>query len=98
MKTISIIGGIGPESTIVHYRSILATYREQSSDGSAPSILINSLDLTKMLALISKAQLTQSPITIGRGLESWRADDQTVGLPCIMALQVLKKFKRISCI
>jgi aspartate racemase len=59
MKTLGIIGGIGPESTIVYYRSILATYREQKPDGSAPSILINSIDLTKMLALIGKDQLTE---------------------------------------
>ncbi|HLO17800.1 MAG TPA: amino acid racemase [Anaerolineales bacterium] len=59
MKTVGIIGGIGPESTIVYYRSILAAYREQRPDGSAPSILINSIDLTKMLALIGKDQLTE---------------------------------------
>jgi hypothetical protein len=29
-------------------------------------------------------------------LESWRADDQTLGLACIIALQMNKKFKRIS--
>ena len=54
MKTVGIIGGIGPESTIVYYRSILAAYREQRPDGSASSILINSIDLTKMLTLIGK--------------------------------------------
>lgn len=59
MKTVGIIGGIGPQSTIVYYRSILAAYREQRPDGSAPSILINSIDLTKMLALIGKDQLTE---------------------------------------
>src|SRR5512147_1852954 len=59
MKTLGIIGGIGPESTIVYYRPILAAYREKRPDGSAPSILINSIDLTKMLALIGKDQLTE---------------------------------------
>jgi len=52
MKTLGIIGGIGPESTIVYYRSIVASYREQKQDGRYPSILINSIDLTKMLDLI----------------------------------------------
>lgn len=59
MKTVETIGGIGPESTIVYYRSILTAYRKQRPDGSAPSILINSIDLTKMLALIGKDQLTE---------------------------------------
>jgi aspartate racemase len=48
MKTVGIIGGIGPESTIDYYRLILATYGEQRPDGSAPSILIDSIDLQKL--------------------------------------------------
>lgn len=59
MKTIGIIGGIGPESTIVYYRSIIAAYRELKRDGSYPSILINNIDLTKMLGLIGANQLTE---------------------------------------
>ena len=33
MKTLGIIGGIGPESTIEYYRAIIATYRERRQDG-----------------------------------------------------------------
>lgn len=58
MKTVGILGGIGPESTIVYYRSIVALYREQKRDGSYPSILINSIDLTKMLGLIGANKLS----------------------------------------
>ncbi len=53
MKTLGIIGGIAPESTIEYYRLIIATYRKQKSDGSYPSIFINSIDMKKMLDLIS---------------------------------------------
>ncbi len=59
MKTVGIIGGIGPESTMVYYRSIVAAYREQTHDGSYPPILINSIDLTKMLGLIGANQLSE---------------------------------------
>jgi aspartate racemase len=59
MKTVGIIGGIGPESTISYYRSIVAGYREKKQDGSYPSILINSIDLTKMLGLIGAGQLAE---------------------------------------
>lgn len=52
MKTVGIIGGIGPESTIEYYRSIVRLYREQNPDGSYPSVIINSIDLQKMLSLI----------------------------------------------
>jgi aspartate racemase len=49
MKTAGVIGGIGPESTIEYYRLIISTYRERQTDGSYPSIIINSIDLTKVL-------------------------------------------------
>lgn len=52
MKTVGIVGGIAPESTIVYYRSIIERYRGQKKDGSYPSILINSIDLSKMLGFV----------------------------------------------
>jgi aspartate racemase len=52
MKTVGIIGGIGPESTIEYYRLLIAAYREQRPDGSYPAIIINSIDLNRMLSLI----------------------------------------------
>lgn len=51
MKRIGVIGGIAPESTIDYYRRLVAACRERAGDGSYPSILINSIDLTKMLRL-----------------------------------------------
>jgi len=58
MKTLGIIGGIAPESTIDYYRSIIALYRERTRDGSYPPLLINSIDLTKMLGLIGAGDLS----------------------------------------
>jgi len=57
MKTVGIIGGIAPESTIAYYRLIIAAYREQKPDGSYPSIIINSIDLTKVLDLAGANEL-----------------------------------------
>lgn len=57
MKTVGIIGGIGPESTIEYYRLIIASYRQQKRDGSYPSLLINSIDMKKMLDLIGINEL-----------------------------------------
>jgi len=59
MKTVGIIGGIGPESTVEYYRLTIASYREQKQDGSYPSILINSIDLKKMLDLIGANELAK---------------------------------------
>jgi len=52
MKTPGIIGGIAPESTIQYYRLMIAAYRERIRDGSYPAILINSIDMKRMLDLI----------------------------------------------
>src|SRR3972149_593627 len=57
MKTLGIIGGIAPESTIEYYRLIIASYRERRGDGSYPSILINSIDLKRMLGLVGAQDL-----------------------------------------
>ncbi len=48
MKTLGMIGGIGPESTVDYYLSILQRYKERRPDGGAPSILINSVDLDRL--------------------------------------------------
>ena len=88
MKTVGIIGGVGPESTIEYYRLIIAAYRERQSgtgvppvdshaqdaratnsvppDGHAqgaratsyPSIIINSVDLDRLLAWMKTNNLT----------------------------------------
>src|SRR5512132_770662 len=53
MKIVGVVGGIAPESTIDYYRSIIGAYRARVEDGSYPQVLINSIDLTGMLALIA---------------------------------------------
>lgn len=57
MKRLGIIGGIGPESTIEYYRFILAGYRARVTDGSAPSLLIDSLDVNSAIALLDASDL-----------------------------------------
>jgi aspartate racemase len=59
MKTLGIVGGIGPESTVDYYRSLIQMWREETQDESAPSILINSIDLKKMLDLIAANALSE---------------------------------------
>src|SRR6266567_5666096 len=49
MKTLGIIGGLGPESTIDYYQRIIALYRERTPDGSYPEFIIASVNLTKGL-------------------------------------------------
>lgn len=52
MKTIGIIGGIGPETTIAYYQQIVAAHRERIKNGSYPSIVINSIDAKRLIGPI----------------------------------------------
>src|ERR1041384_2037377 len=56
MKTLGLIGGTGPESTIDYYRLLTAQYREKM-DGASPSVVINSIDLQRMIALMGASEL-----------------------------------------
>ena len=58
MKTLGIIGGVGPESTVEYYRTIIALHRERTDDGSYPEFIINSVDLKKGLDFMDANDLT----------------------------------------
>ena len=49
MKTLGIIGGLGPESTIDYYQKIIALYRERTRNGSYPEFIVASVNLRKGL-------------------------------------------------
>ncbi len=59
MKTLGIIGGIAPASTIEYYRLIISLYRERKGDGNYPPIIINSINMKKMLDLIGAGKLAE---------------------------------------
>jgi aspartate racemase len=70
MKSAGMIGGLGPESTIDYYRSILARYRARKPDGGVPHILINSLDVDKGLAMLDAGRLHDLADYLVAGVES----------------------------
>jgi aspartate racemase len=49
MKTLGMIGGLGPESTLDYYQRIIALYRERAGDGHYPEFIVVSVDLRKGL-------------------------------------------------
>jgi aspartate racemase len=51
MTTVGIVGGLGPESTIDYYRRILDAWAAHDPS-SAPSIVIDSLDVRRALRLV----------------------------------------------
>lgn len=59
MKTLGIIGGIAPESTIEYYRQIIALYRQRTGHGGYPSIIVNSIDLKRLLDTVGGGRLSE---------------------------------------
>ncbi len=51
MTTVGIVGGLGPESTVDYYRRILEAW-EREDPSTAPSIVIDSLDVRRALHLV----------------------------------------------
>lgn len=59
MKTLGLIGGIGPESTIEYYRLIIAGYRERDPRRAYPAIIVNSINLQQYIDWINAKQLDE---------------------------------------
>ena len=49
MKTIGILGGLGPESTILYYSWITRRYFEARGDYAYPNVVINSLSFQEVI-------------------------------------------------
>ncbi len=79
MKTAGMIGGIGPESTAIYYRRIVAAYRTAKPDGSYPPIFINSIDMQHMLNLIAAGNLGDVATYLLNEIEKVAAAGATFG-------------------
>ena len=58
MKTLGIIGGLGPESTLDYYQRVIALYRERTGDKHYPELVIVSVDLRKGLDFMDANDLS----------------------------------------
>ena len=52
MARVGLVGGLGPESTIDYYKRIIEVWQRRQP-GSAPSIVIDSLDVQQAIRLVS---------------------------------------------
>lgn len=57
MKKLGIIAGIGPESTIQYYRSIISGYQEKLNTKNYPEITLHSINMTEMLNYVFQEDL-----------------------------------------
>lgn len=69
MKTVGLVGGIGPESTIVYYRTIISLYRERHPGPTYPRIVINSIDSSEMLGHMGAGRLDDLTTLLGAAID-----------------------------
>jgi aspartate racemase len=58
-KTIGMIGGIAPASTVDYYQRIISRFQDRTGQREYPSILINSINMTHMMNLIGNDHLDE---------------------------------------
>jgi aspartate racemase len=80
MKTVGIVGGIGPESTVEYYRFIVENYQKRIADGSYPAIIINSIDMKRMLEGIAAGRLQETIAFLSTEIERLAAAGANFGL------------------
>jgi aspartate racemase len=77
MKTLGIIGGIAPESTIAYCRLLVDSYRQKDPDSNYPSLIINSINLKRVVGMMETnalADLTEYLLREVRRLANAGAD------------------------
>ena len=78
--TLGVIGGIAPPSTIEYYRMLIATYQSRRPDGSAPAVIINSIDNQTMLRLIAADALDEVAAYLSGEMEKLARAGAEIGL------------------
>ena len=63
-RVLGIVGGIGPESTIDYYRSLVAAWRRLRPDGSYPRVIIDSVEAGGVMRLLGEGEYA----AVGRAL------------------------------
>ncbi len=69
MKTLGIIGGTGPESTVEYYQRLITGHRSRHPHGRPPSLIINSVDNTQLIEWFTANELGHAVDYLAREIE-----------------------------
>jgi aspartate racemase len=56
MKTIGILGGLGPESTVEYYRGIIKALHSKTPESDYPKVIIYSANMTELWKIVEAKQ------------------------------------------
>ncbi len=97
MKTLGIVGGLGPESTVDYYQRIIALYRERQPDGSYPQFIIISVDLKKGLDFMDASDLAGMAAYLLEEIRKLARAGADFGLGNFLSKSFLARGNRASC-
>jgi len=60
MKTIGIIGGLGPEATVDYYSGIINAFKNESGDLNYPEIIIYSVNMSEFIGLMKEKRYDEA--------------------------------------
>ena len=69
MKTVGIIGGLGPPSTAEYYKSIMAKARAKYPEAGNPHIIIDSIDIFTMVGFLKRKDLPGLRVFLGESFK-----------------------------
>jgi len=70
MKTIGIVGGLSPESTVLYYTTIVKEYRRRYGNEEYPEIVIYSVNFGKFTRLMEKGRFEEAASIIIEAVKS----------------------------
>jgi aspartate racemase len=79
-RTIGILGGMSPESTVMYYQCITRTYEQRFGDFDFPEILIYSVNFQKFADWQREGRWTEAADEMAKALERLRAAGADFGI------------------
>ena len=80
MKTLGMIGGLGPESTVDYYRRLLTSFHSKRPDLGNPRIVFASVDFHRMMALVDRQDWQEMASWLAGEFELLAAAGADIGL------------------
>lgn len=70
MRKLGILGGMGPESTLLYYREIAAEYKKKDKNGYFPALTIETVNMYEMLGYCKAQQYDALTEYLLRGISN----------------------------
>ncbi len=76
---LGLIGGLGPESTVDYYERLIAAYQSRHGEGKYPHLLIDSIDLNRVVDALNANRLDAVAALLAREFDRLAAAGAEIG-------------------